>query len=256
MRSRGLGDVLHYFISEDEQREARSRASGLERRAPTERWCIPTSRERPLASTVALDLAVATTQAGVQTELLIPFPASDLLLDSPRILCRSVTPATVENLEKALAETAPGTRSFIVLPPESLAEILREAPEGLIEGLLLVVDGSPAGPAQMLKLLRQLPRPLSGVRIAAALVEASGRQGARELFRKLHAAARRQLGIEVENLGELRRDAASYRALLRGVSVLDADPEAESSASLRRLGERLIGIQDEQRPRGHEPGQA
>jgi hypothetical protein len=110
-----------------------------------------------------------------------------------------------------------------------------------LDGVLLPIEATARGPAQALGLLRQLGRPLPELRIGAVPVGASSRAVAREIFSKLERAAGRQLGLDVEDMGELRRDPASFRSLLFGVSVLDVDEEASSAQSLRALSNRLAG---------------
>ena len=62
---------------------------------------------------------------------------------------------------------------------------------------------------------------------------------ANQLFDKLAGAARRQLGLELERLGELRRDGACDRSLLHGVSVIDVDAEGDAVKALAALCENL-----------------
>src|SRR4030095_7868483 len=62
---------------------------------------------------------------------------------------------------------------------------------------------------------------------------------ASELGARLNAAARRQHGMEVESLGELTRDAESYRVLLRGESLHALGEGSETAQSLRALCQRL-----------------
>ena len=84
-----------------------------------------------------------------------------------------------------------------------------------------------------------ISRPLPELRIGAIVVGAERPQLAAEIFEKLEQAARRQLGLQIENLGEVRRDPATFRSLLYGVSVLDLDEKSGSARSLLELCERL-----------------
>jgi hypothetical protein len=248
MRRRGLGDVLHYFISEEEQAEARRRARGgdTSRDGRTLRWCLPATPERPLSCAVAIDLAVAAARSGIPTEIVAPFSQDALMLRSSEIGWRTVDLGTGTEgsrvLEHALDEVPPGTQIFVVLLPHQLGSMLQQLTPGYLEGLLLPIDAAPSGLAQALGVLRQLPSTMPGVRIAAVLVGAAARSQARELFLKLQGAARRQLGFDIEDLGELERDPASFRSLLRGVPVLDIDEDAGSARSLRALCERLTDV--------------
>ena len=245
MRRRGLGDFLHYFIPEEEQREARERArpAQLENRSRSTRWCLPASPDRPLSCAVAIDLAVATARGGCRAEILAPFRQHWLLPKSAEVSWRVFEFGQAESgsLAQALEATPPGQRSYVLVPPERLGPLLRTLPSGVLDGVLLPIEATARGPAQALGLLRQLGRPLPELRIGAVPVGASSRAVAREIFSKLERAAGRQLGLDVEDMGELRRDPASFRSLLFGVSVLDVDEEASSAQSLRALSDRLAG---------------
>jgi hypothetical protein len=248
VRRRGLGDVLHYFISEEEQADARERARPVDTpqaaRAP--RWCLPATPKRPLSCAVAIDLAVAAARSGLETEIVAPFAQDELMLKSAEIGWRaldfSATPLGSEALERALEEITPEKQCFVVLFPDHLGPVLRQLTPGYLDGLLLPIDAAPSGPAQALAILRQLPRLLPELRIGAVLVGAATARQARELFMKVQGAARRQLGLEIEDLGEVRRDPASFRSLLRGVSVLDIDEDASSAQSLRAVCRRLVDM--------------
>ena len=71
------------------------------------------------------------------------------------------------------------------------------------------------------------------------MVAAESREVAADLFRKLARVAKRQLGVELEDFGEIERDMTSYRALLTGVPVLELDPSAASSRSLTNVSRLL-----------------
>jgi hypothetical protein len=86
--------------------------------------------------------------------------------------------------------------------------------------------------------------------IGAVAIGAEAAADADVALRRLRAAAERQLGIAIVPLGELARDTASFRSLLRGVPVVDLDEKAVSARSLRALGERLL------RPEAAVPAQA
>jgi len=243
VRQRGLEDVLHYFIPEEEQSAAREAGRPSQRRgvASASRWCLPASPGRPLSCAVAIDLAVATARSGCPSQILAPFPQHRLLPRADEIPWRlfELQDGDVGSLERALADTAPGSRCFVLLPPSEMASLLQHLEPGTLDGVLVPIDGTAQGPAQALALLRQLGRPLPELRIGAVVVGADAAQVAAEIFEKLKRAARRQLGLQIENLGEVRRDPASFRSLLYGVSVLDLDEESGSARSLLELCERL-----------------
>jgi hypothetical protein len=62
-------------------------------------------------------------------------------------------------------------------------------------------------------------------------------------LRKLEGAAARQLGVLVEEMGGVVRDEASYRALLLEAPVIELDPNAASSRSLRAIARRILGTE-------------
>jgi MinD-like ATPase involved in chromosome partitioning or flagellar assembly len=69
-------------------------------------------------------------------------------------------------------------------------------------------------------------------------VERSGQE--HESLGRLEKAAARQLGLEVEEVGSVVRDAASYRALLLETPVVQLEPDAASSQSLREIARRVL----------------
>ncbi len=242
MRPRDLGDVLHYFIPEEEQREARARALAPGDAAPrpsprASHWCLAASPERPLSCAVAVDLAVACRRSGVPVRILAAFPCAHLIPRSAEIEWQTLEPA---ELAPALEGLPPSMHAFVLVPPDQLGSVLRTLPAGHLEGLLLAVDALPSGPAQALALLRGLAQPSLEIRIAAVTIGAPNSAQAAEFSARLQAAAWQQLRLEVEDLGELRRDPASFQALLRGIPVLDVDEEASSAQSLRALCARLV----------------
>ena len=243
MRRRGIGDVLHYFISEEEQREARARVQtprGPEHSFATS-WCLPALPERPLSCAIAIDLAVAASRRGARAEILAPFPRHRLLPRTPEVCWRLIEldPDGANSLESALAELAPGSRAFVLLPPTQLGPVLQQLAPGSLEGVLVPLNATPRGQARALGLVRQLGPPRPGLRIGAVPVGARNSVEAHASFEKLARAARRQLGHEIEQLGELHRGPATFRSLLHGVTVLDMDEDGSSARSLRNLCERL-----------------
>ena len=243
MRRRGLGDVLHYFIPEEEQREARARVRATRPRphASAPAWCLPASPESLLSCAIAIDLAVAAARGGSRVEILAPFPRHRLLPRAPEVAWRQIelADAGAEVLERSLQERPPGARSFVLLPPTQLGSLLPQLPTGAVDGVLVPLEATPQAPAQALSLLRQLSPLVSELRIGAVLVGARSAAEAHQTLEKLARAARRQLGLELEELGELRRGPATFRSLLHGLSVLDVDEEGSTARSVRDLCERL-----------------
>ena len=87
--------------------------------------------------------------------------------------------------------------------------------------------------------LRPLGHEAPWMRVGTILLGARGGDRAVALFHQLEHAARQQLQLVLERLGELQRDAASFESLLHGVSVLDFDADAPSSRQLLALSRRL-----------------
>jgi hypothetical protein len=105
--------------------------------------------------------------------------------------------------------------------------------------VLLPVDTAPWGLSQALSRLRPLGRDAPWLRVGTILLGARGGDQAVALFHRLERAARQQLHLAIERLGELQRDAASFESLLHGVSVLDLDADAPSSRQVLALSRRL-----------------
>ena len=239
---RDLGDVLHHFIPEEEQREAREDQRREEKRrrpraVTPARWVLTASRHRPLSCSLALDLAAALSRSGAETNILAPFPAGTYVRSS--VPWKSFDAGDSESLREALQELPEGASALVLLSPEGLGPSLSGLDSGLLCGLLLVVDAAPWGLTRALRWLRGCGDALEGTRIGVVVVGAENPGIARDLFRKLASAAGRQLGLELEDFGDVERDAASFRSLLRGVPVLDLDAAAGSSRSLESLCRRL-----------------
>ena len=207
MRRRGLGDVLHYFIPEDEQREARAQAQAAQTRLPASAivWCLPASAERLLSCALAIDLAVAAARDGARAEILAPFPRHRLLPRAPEVSWQEIdlADAGAEGLERSLQQRPPGTRSFVLLPPAALGTLLQQLAPGSVYGVLVPLEATPLGPGQALGLLRQLG-PLmpelrvGAVRVGAVRVGANGRAEGQDMLAFL-----RNAGTFGETVGEV-----------------------------------------------------
>lgn len=243
MRRRGLGDVLHYFIPEDEQCEARAQVQTTRAQLPTSAivWCLPASAERLLSCALAIDLAVATARDGARAEILAPFPRHRLLPRAPEVSWQQIdlADAGAEGLERSLQQRPPGTRSFVLLPPATLGTLLQQLAPGSVDGVLVPLEATPLGPGQALGLLRQLGPLMPELRVGAVRVGANSSSEVQDTLGKLARAAQRQLGLELEDLGELHRGPAIFRSLLHGLSVLDVDEEGSTARSVRDLALRL-----------------
>ena len=115
MRRRDLGDVLHYFISEDEQREARQRR--IDGGAPPACWCLPATPERPLSCAVAVDLAVAAERNGLRAEILAPFSQSQVLFPAWRVVDFD-DPDSWEGIARELEAASEYGQRFLAVYPQ------------------------------------------------------------------------------------------------------------------------------------------
>jgi hypothetical protein len=241
-RARGLGDVLHFFIPEDEQRGARELAaarSGKAALAP--RWCLLAAPERPALCALAVDLAAALSAGQGAATLLAPFPRP---LGAPR--AADVRWEVAESLETGLApllhrfEVLPSERAVLLLvPPDRLRELLDHPAARALDGLLVPVDATARGSARALRWLEAAGNGAGRLRIGALLVGAAGPLEAEDCGGELARAARRRLGLEVQLLGNLERDAASFRSLLHGRSIVELDSASRASRSLSDVAARL-----------------
>jgi hypothetical protein len=205
-RGRTLGDVLHYFISEDEQAEIRAHKSA----ARTGSLLLPASPERPLSCALAFELASALAPAG-GAEILASFAPSPLV---PRVA--EVSWTEVADLAAALGAARP---ALVVERPARLAGLLERAPVRALDALLLPMTAAPLGLSRALGFLRSLAPLLTGRRVLVLALGAPNDAAGAELAARLASAAERQLGLRVERAGELRFDAAGYRSLLHGESL-------------------------------------
>ena len=239
MARRNLGDVLHYFISEEEQREARSAAQARERpmkpaqtRAP--RYCLPADPERPLTCSLALELASGMAGEASSARVQSSFAPSPLL---PRV--SGVRWEVSDDLSAALASVPGDEPAITVERPARLGALLGRIFVGDLDGVVLPVEAAPWGLGKALGFLREFAPALESRRVLGLVVGAASHEAAANLIGRLSGAARRQHGVEIELLGELARDAESYRSLLRGESLRALGAESATAQSLRALCQRL-----------------
>lgn len=254
-RERGLDEVLHYFISEDEQAEARA-GREAEAQLPEPRegpptpvadpvsgcWCLAVEPSRPLAVELAVEISRALAGDQHQSQIVASFPPHPLLPSHERVGWRVLErPDESDELGESIAgeldRVPPSTRSLLVLTPFDLARVMRSATSERIRGIALVVDTSSRGLGQALAVLRTLPRPSAALHVGVILVS-SGEPTA-PIFARLKGAARRQLGIALEQLGALERGAGDYDALLRGVPLLDAAPDGSAARCVSEISTRF-----------------
>ena len=133
----------------------------------------------------------------------------------------------------------PDAHAIVAVRADELAGALAALGAARLSGVLLSADPRARGLRGALGQLRRVAAP-QGVRIGVVLLGATQHE-APAAFRRLEAAAQRQLGREVEALGSLCADEATRRALLRGRSTLELEPDAESARQILALCERLRG---------------
>ena len=263
MARKNLGDVLHYFISEEEQREARDAAAAREhsaqvqdareREAPVQgrapRYCLPADPGRPLVCALALELASGMAAESGDASVFCSFAASPLL---PRV--PGVRWEACDDLAAALAAVARREPAIAVERPARLGALLARIPPGDLDGVVLPVEAAPWGLGKALGLVRELASAFGSRRVLGLVVGAADHAAAAQLIARLSAAARRQHGVEIELLGELARDAESYRSLLarriaarargreRDRAELARGVSAAQSATARRLMARTAPV--------------
>ena len=241
-RGRGLGDVLHFFIPEDEQRGALERASrraGSAASAP--RWCLLADPRRPARCALAVDLAAALTRSSAGVGLLSPFAREPVLPRAAEVhweTCGDIDGEPHTLLRRL--EAQPEDRAVLLLAaPTGLRALLEHPAARALDGVLVPVDATARGVARALGWLGSASGGLERMRIGALLVGAIRPEEGDALGEQFARSARRELGLEVHVLGNLERDESSYRSLLHGRSVVELDSASRASSSLRALVERL-----------------
>jgi hypothetical protein len=147
-------------------------------------------------------------------------------------------PADLDGLG-AILDAHPDAHAIVAVRGDELAGALAALGAARLSGVLLSADPRARGLRGALGQLRRVAAP-QGVRIGVVLLGATQHE-AGAAFRRLEAAAQRQFGREVEALGSLCTDEATRRALLRGRSTLELDPDADSARQILALCERLRG---------------
>ena len=242
---KNLGDVLHYFIPEEEQSAAREREPAAEPEqalalhGPAPRICVPAGPDRLLWCALALELAGALAAESGSARVEAGFPASALWPAVPAVRVAAHARSS-EALASALSEIKSEEPALVLERPERLAAFLLRPERALLDGVLLPVDASTAGVGRALRLLREVAPALTRLPVLAWVIGARTPREASELAERLAAAARRQHGLEVEAAPALPSDPALFRALLRGESVHASDDGTSPGArELRALSRRL-----------------
>ncbi len=236
-RRRGLADVFHYFIPEEEQKAARSRSVGSPWGA---RLALLLDPERPLDRSLGLDVAWALRSETGALRVVAPFPPPASWEPKNRWEVLSVDRADggTQAWVSAIRES-PGEVPLLALVPAACAGALARGVGDALSAILIPVEVASWGVPEALARIRQL-RGEGSIRIGALLVGDERSTEDLTPLRRLQGAAGRQLGVRVEPLGAVLRDRASYRALLSDTPVIQIDPESSSSESLRAFARRLL----------------
>lgn len=238
MAGRTLEDVFDYFVPVEEQRTARANAAKRTQSAagPVTRWCLAVDPERLLSCALAVDLAAGLARDGRDALVVSSFERPRL---APKADWRV---ADVDGLG-AVLDAHPDAHAIVAVRADEVAGALAALGTARLAGVLLSADPGPRGLRGALGQLRRVTAP-RGLRIGLVLLGAA-QHDADAAFRRLEGAAHRQLGRGVEALGSLCSDEATRRALLRGRSTLELDPDAESARQILALCERLRGAPQE-----------
>ncbi|MEE2702445.1 MAG: hypothetical protein VX614_00330 [Myxococcota bacterium] len=250
-RRRGLDEVFHFFISEEEQREIRARSEQSGSAAPAVRWCIAANPERPLSGALVRDLAVALAQFDRRVHVVAPFSAP--FEPAAAVVWHSGTDP--RELDRALSEVPPGCSLVAIERAARIAAWLeqpRHDGTADFDALLLPIEAAEWGIAEARATLRELAEAARSLRIVGVVLSAADPKSGRALFARLAAWARSEFRLELEFAGSLDRDRASFRSLLQGIPLTQLDPTAASARSLERLIACLIP--ETSAPRGRQPG--
>ena len=246
-KRRGLEEVFHHFISEDEQAEVRaSRAP-----EPTTHQEPPTEAVAEPAATVANNQASAWVLVAEPARPLHCWLAADLVMALPG----SKHPMAIAASFEAEAPFRPPSwqsfsgdtlRASRANPQtEQQLYVLRAGEVGTLcptvpAALLLPVDPSELGIQDALRALAALAP--HGRRVCC-LVTGTPESSVEDLRTRLQQASRREHGVEIERLAVLPRGRDDDRALLEGVSILARDPAAPIACVLQDLGWSLSDTQ-------------
>ena len=240
-RRRGLADVFHYFIPEEEQRKPPVRARGR-----ASRWVLLADPDRPLERSLVLDLVSALRTEAAGLTVFAPFgppaawePPPDTLWRVTPPPCAAETAADLEPIAQAIREADPAWALLAVVTPACAGALVRAA-KGALDAVLVPVEAASWGIPEALARIRRLVSADGSLRIGVLLLGDERSRVDLGPLRQLEGAVRRQFRAAVEPLGAILRDRASYRALLADVPVLALDPEAPSSESLRALARRML----------------
>jgi hypothetical protein len=271
VRRRGIEDVLHFFIPEEEQRPPAGTAAppeepvdhdagapravrldaqgpspfGMDRESSAAphcaRWGIPVGPEQLFGCALAVDLAGAFAHTYGEGVVLAPFAP-------PPFAPRLPPGVSWERFVLGDGETpclAPtGTRfdvpAVVLWPPGHLARLGAGATELDLDGFLIPVDAAPWGLDRALRWIERMGVAARGLRLRVVLIGLASWREANEVFERLAAECRVRSAVELDLAGQIPRDRSSYRSLLAGRPVLEIDHEAMSARSLEELSRRLL----------------
>lgn len=195
--------------------------------------------ERPLSVAFAGDLAAALARSGHPVRVVAPFKAP--FPESESIVW--IAGGEPDELCRAARETPPGSSLLVIQSAAKMAPWLEQVPGDRVAGvdaLLLPVEAAEWGIEEARATLREVADAAGSLRIAVLILSAPGPDAVASLFGRLAASARGEFGLELELAGKFERDRASFRALLRGIPLVDLDPRAASARSLARLVGGLV----------------
>jgi hypothetical protein len=203
-------------------------------------WALLAQPSRPLDRSLILDLAAALAEEGGPLDVLAPFGPSAAAQRWP-----AVQWSELEDSEPPSGADSPWTdraRSeahlLAAIRPAWASHLATSLAGRSPSSFLLPIDASTRGAREALSQIRQL-RGAAPERIGAFIV--GGQNGEDGLLDRIRAEALRDLRVEVEPLGAVVRDAASYRALLFDTPVLEVDRESTSARSVRALARTILG---------------
>ena len=235
-RRRGLEEVFHFFISEEEQREIRAR-SGSD--APVVRWCIAANPTRPLSGALVRDLAVVLARLGRPVHVFAPFEAT---FEAGAGVMWNSGKGPLQ-LYRALREVPPDSSLLAIESATQIArwiEELRHDDITQIDALILPIEAAEWGIVEAHASITELAAAAQSLRVAGVVLSAIDAKFAHALFGRVAGWAHSEFGLELELAGSLDRDGASFRSLLQGIPLTEIDPTAASAQSLERLIEGLI----------------
>lgn len=251
-RSRGLEDVLHFFIPEDEQRRARAsrrlassgRDGSKSRKGAFSGGCyvLAADPRRPLAAALAVDLITALGAPGAGRKILSVEPPPIPWRDSGAVPWRQVlTPGAARS---ALAREPEDRTCLLALAPRELSEWLPAlGPPDCVDGLLLAIEAGERSFETLRSVLSEVSRRVANLApvrwIGAIAMGAADPEIGQQSLHRAAELTRSILGRELRQLGGFPHDRATNRSLLRGQPIFEVDANSASARCLRQIALEL-----------------